>query len=169
MWSGAKGRLCAHGRSGVYRCLRHARTIISPGAWASTIGHRGCMTFYELMIQDTSLMQQNFPTKTEHAYCVLRRVIVTGGFDDGAPLDEVELMSRFDVGRTPIREAIKRLAGEEFSIWHPHRTPHVRSTSADDLASLFEARHFFEIPAVRFAAQRGTPAELELMEQVCRD
>jgi len=111
--------------------------------------------------------EQNFPTKTEHAYWVLRRAIVTGGFDDGAPLDEVELMSRFDVGRTPIREAIKRLAGEEFIIWHPHRTPHVRSTSADDLASLFEARHFFEIPAVRLAAQRATPAELELMEQVC--
>src|ERR1700683_3665776 len=125
------------------------------------------MTFYELAIQDTSLMQQNFATKTEHAYWVLRRAIVTGGFDDGAPLDEVELMSRFDVGRTPIREAIKRLAGEEFIIWHPHRTPHVRSTSADDLASLFEARHFFEIPAVRLAAQRATPAELELMEQVC--
>ena len=110
--------------------------------------------------------KQNFATKTEQAYWVLRKAIVTGEFNDWASLDEVELMSRVDVGRTPIREAIKQLASEEFVVWHSHRTPYVRSTSADDLAALFEARHLFEIPAARLAAQRATPADLDLMQRL---
>ncbi|MBL8643516.1 MAG: GntR family transcriptional regulator [Rhodospirillaceae bacterium] len=111
------------------------------------------------------MSEQTFSTKTEQAYWVLRKAIVTGEFGDWAPLDEVELMSQIDAGRTPIREAIKRLASEEFVVWHPHRTPHVRTTSADDLAALYEARQTFEVTAVRLAAQRATPADIELMEK----
>jgi GntR family transcriptional regulator, rspAB operon transcriptional repressor len=107
---------------------------------------------------------QTFTTKTEQAYWILRKAIVTGEFGDWAPLDEIELMSRIDVGRTPIREAIKRLASEEFVVWHPHRTPHVRTTSADDLASLYEARQIFEVTAARLAAERATPMDLEILE-----
>ena len=109
---------------------------------------------------------QTFTTKTEQAYWILRKAIVTGEFGDWAPLDEVELMSRIDVGRTPIREAIKRLANEEFVVWHPHRTPHVRTTSADDLASLYEARQIFEVTAARLAAERATPIDLETLEKL---
>jgi DNA-binding GntR family transcriptional regulator len=111
------------------------------------------------------MSDQTFSTKTEQAYWILRRAIVTGEFEDWAPLDEVELTSKFDVGRTPIREAIKQLASEEFVVWHPHRTPHVRSTSADDLAQLYEARQIFEVTAARLAAARATSADLEIMER----
>jgi len=109
---------------------------------------------------------QTFTTKTEQAYWILRRAIVSGEFSDWAPLDELELMSRIDVGRTPIREAIKRLASEEFVVWHPHRTPHVRTTSADDLASLYEARQIFEVTAARLAAERATPMDLDALERL---
>lgn len=112
------------------------------------------------------MTEQAFSTKTEQAYWVLRKAIVTGEFADWAPLDEVELMSRVDVGRTPIREAIKRLASEEFVVWHPHRTPHVRTTSADDLAALYEARQTFEVTAVQLAAQRANQDDLDLMERL---
>jgi len=109
---------------------------------------------------------QTFTTKTEQAYWVLRKAIVTGEFSDWAPLDEVELMSKIDVGRTPIREAIKRLASEEFVVWHPHRTPHVRTTSADDLASLYEARQIFEVTAARLAAERASAVDLKALEKL---
>src|SRR5579862_8417000 len=112
---------------------------------------------------------QTFSTKTEQAYWALRKAIVTGEFDDWAPLDELELMSQFDVGRTPIREAIKQLASEEFVVWHPHRTPHVRTTSADDLAPLYEARQIFEVTAARLAAERATTADLALMERLSEE
>jgi DNA-binding GntR family transcriptional regulator len=113
-----------------------------------------------------SSRKQTFSTKSERAYWALRKAIVTGEFADWAPLDEVELMARFDVGRTPIREAIRQLANEEFVVWHRRRTPHVRTTSAEDLAPLFEARHIFEIPAARLATERATTADLALMEHI---
>jgi DNA-binding GntR family transcriptional regulator len=114
------------------------------------------------------MTEQNFSTKTEQAYWVLRKAIITGEFGDWAPLDEVELMSRIDVGRTPIREAIKRLAGEDFVVWYPHRTPHVRTTSADDLTALYEARQTYEMTAVRLAAERATQSDLDIMEQLVK-
>jgi DNA-binding GntR family transcriptional regulator len=114
------------------------------------------------------MSDQPFATKTEQAYWMLRKGIVTGEFADWAPLDEVELMGRLDVGRTPIREAIKRLASEEFVVWYPHRTPNVRTTSADDLASLYEARQLFEVPAARLAAEHATEADIDTMEKISR-
>jgi DNA-binding GntR family transcriptional regulator len=110
---------------------------------------------------------QNYTTKTEQAYWNLRKAIVTGEFGELSPLDETVLMERIDVGRTPIREAIKRLSSEEFVVWHPHRTPHVRSTSIDDLAALFEARQIFEVKAALMAAERATAADLDAMEKLC--
>lgn len=113
------------------------------------------------------MSQQTYLTKTEQAYWNLRKAIVTGEFADWSPLDESELMVRIDVGRTPIREAIKRLASEEFVVWHPHRTPHVRTTSVDDLAALYEARQIFEVKAALLAAERATSADLDAMERLC--
>ncbi len=106
-------------------------------------------------------------TKTERTYWLLRHAIVSGELPEDTALDDVELMSRFDVGRTPLREAIKRLALEEFVIWPPHRTPYVRTTSAYDLAQLYEARHIFEIPAAQLAAERATDADLNQLEKHC--
>lgn len=113
------------------------------------------------------MADQNYTTKTEQAYWNLRKAIVTGEFGELSPLDETVLMERIDVGRTPIREAIKRLASEEFVVWHPHRTPHVRSTSIDDLAALYEARQIFEVKAALLAAERATAADLATMEKLC--
>lgn len=111
--------------------------------------------------------EQTYLTKTEQAYWNLRKAIVTGEFSDLSPLDESVLMERIDVGRTPIREAIKRLASEEFVVWHAHRTPHVRTTSIDDLASLYEARQIFEVKAAMIAVERATKADLDAMEHLC--
>lgn len=115
----------------------------------------------------TSTSEQTFATKTERAYWALRKAIVTGEIGEASALDDFELAARFDVGRTPIREAIKRLALEELIIWLPHRTPHVRTTSVDDLTQLYEARHFLEIPAARLAAERATNSDLNDMKQYC--
>ncbi|MGH6634139.1 MAG: GntR family transcriptional regulator, partial [Sphingopyxis sp.] len=106
-------------------------------------------------------------TKTDRAYWSLRRAIVVGDLPEDSALDDGELMSRYDMGRTPIREAIKRLALEEMVIWPPHRTPHVRTTSPSDLAQLYEARHIFELPAARIAAERATIAQLDELTAYC--
>ena len=48
-------------------------------------------------------------TKTDVAYQVLRRAIVTGDIGPNEPLDENALLQRYQFGRTPLREALKRL------------------------------------------------------------
>lgn len=106
-------------------------------------------------------------TKSEEAYWAIREAIVTGEIKEEAQLDDAELMLRFGVGRTPLREALKRLAMEEFVIWPAHRTPYVRTTSASDLSQLYEARHIFEVPAARFAAERASQSELRKLADAC--
>jgi DNA-binding GntR family transcriptional regulator len=93
-------------------------------------------------------------TKSDHAYQVLRRAIVAGAIEADTPLDEDALMARYGLGRTPMREALKRLSLEDFVTWLPHSTPFVRSFGPEDLHRLFEARLVLDEPVARLAAQR---------------
>ena len=106
-------------------------------------------------------------TKTDRAYWALRRAIVSGEIREEALLDDADLVIRLGTGRTPVREAIKRLAAEELVVWPPHRTPFVRSTSAADIGHLYEARHLLEVPAARLAAQRATSADVAVLSERC--
>lgn len=103
-------------------------------------------------------------TKADLAYRALRRAIVTLDIEGGEPLDEVVLGERFGVGRTPLREALKRLALEQLVVAPPHRTPYVRSFSLTDLQPLFETRLLLEVPVAGAAAERATEADLIALE-----
>jgi GntR family transcriptional regulator, rspAB operon transcriptional repressor len=100
------------------------------------------------------------PTKADGAYDALRRAIVVGEIEADSPLDDAELAARYGVGRTPVREALKRLAMEEFIRWPPRRTPYVRDLSLHDVHRLYESRLLIEVPAARLAAERITEAQL---------
>lgn len=100
-------------------------------------------------------------TKADQAYERLRREIVIGAIDGETPLDEAEMMRRFDLGRTPFREALKRLALEQFVIWPPRRTPFVRTIGAGDLARLYEARLILEEHTASAAAERASDSEID--------
>ncbi len=99
-------------------------------------------------------------TKADVAYRALRQAIVTMGIDGEEPLDEAALGERFGVGRTPLREALKRLALEQLVIAPPHRTPYVRSFNLMDLQPLFETRLLLEVPVAGTAAERATAKDL---------
>ncbi len=103
-------------------------------------------------------------TKADVAYGALRRAIVTLEIEGGEPLDEVALSERFGIGRTPLREALKRLALEQFVVAPPHRTPYVRSFNLTDLQPLYETRLLFEVPVAGVAAERATAADLTALE-----
>jgi DNA-binding GntR family transcriptional regulator len=105
-------------------------------------------------------------TKTDVAYETLRRAIVTGQIGTDEPLDENVLITRFDLGRTPLREALKRLALEQFVSWPSHSTPFVRGVSAQELAWLFQARLILEEPASRIATERMSDAELDSLDEL---
>lgn len=103
-------------------------------------------------------------TKADTAYGALRRAIVTLAFEGGEPLDEVALGDRFGVGRTPLREALKRLALEQLIVAPPHRTPYVRPLNLTDVQPLYETRLLLEVPVAGLAAERITPAELAALD-----
>ena len=88
-------------------------------------------------------------------------MIVSTELAPGAVVDERELSARFGIGRTPMREAIRRLAREKLIEVYPRRGMFVTTVELRDLASLSEVRLALEPLAARLAARRATDAERE--------
>ncbi len=112
-------------------------------------------------------MRDTGSTKTDQAYVVLRRAIVQGDLPEDLPLEDGVLIKRFGFGRTPLREAIKRLSDEQFINYPPHRTPYVRGIRVVELARLYEARHLLEEPVARLAARRAAEAQIDGLSRIC--
>jgi DNA-binding GntR family transcriptional regulator len=93
---------------------------------------------------------------SEQAYQAIRAMIVSLDLRPGAVIDERLLMERLGIGRTPIREALRRLAQERLVEVFPRRGMFVTSVEIRDLASLAEVRSVLEGSAAGLAARRST-------------
>jgi len=93
---------------------------------------------------------------SEQAYSQLRDMIVRLDFAPGDVLREDALQERLGLGRTPIREALQRLAREHFITVIPRRGMFVSGIDVSELSMLFETRTVLEPYAARLAAARGT-------------
>jgi DNA-binding GntR family transcriptional regulator len=89
----------------------------------------------------------------------LRDRIVDLRLPPGSRLREDELMREMGIGRTPLREAVKRLALEHLVEVRPRRGTIVTDVHAEDIARFAEVRAELEAHAARLAAER-MPAEL---------
>jgi DNA-binding GntR family transcriptional regulator len=90
----------------------------------------------------------------DHAYHQLRDRIVTLRLAPGTLLREDELMRELDIGRTPLREAIKRLALENLVVVQPRSGTFVTSVDAADIIHISEVRADLEAQAAELAALR---------------
>lgn len=106
-------------------------------------------------------------TKTQMAYADVRKAIVAHELPDATPLDESLLLSMFPVGRTPLREALKRLNFEGFLHWPAHQAPIIRDVAAHELQRLYETRRLIEPTVARLAAKRATPRDHQQMRHYC--
>jgi DNA-binding GntR family transcriptional regulator len=95
----------------------------------------------------------------DRAYAELRDRIVTLRIAPGAPIDEDELGSELGIGRTPVREAIKRLALENLVTVFPRRGTFASEINITDLADISDVRLQLEGHAAYRAAQRITDAQ----------
>jgi DNA-binding GntR family transcriptional regulator len=86
--------------------------------------------------------------------------IVEGEFEDGERLDEVKLATRFGVSRTPLREALRMLAGSGLVELIPRRGAFVRHPGIVELVEMFEVMAELEALCGRLAARRISPGEL---------
>lgn len=100
----------------------------------------------------------------------LRTSILAGEFRPGERMFEVNLSERLKVSRTPIREALKVLAGEGLLDYAPNRGYHVREYSVDDIVQAYEIRAVLEGLAAKRAAQLGMSDEgRAVVEAALRD
>ena len=93
----------------------------------------------------------------ERAYVELRDRIVTLHLPPGTVLREDELMHDLGTGRTPLREAVKRLALENLVEVQPRRGTFVTAVEAADIQSITEVRAELEGYAAELAALRLDP------------
>jgi DNA-binding GntR family transcriptional regulator len=100
----------------------------------------------------------------EQAYDAVRDMIVSLELRPGAVVSERELMERLGIGRTPVREALHRLAQEKFVEVYPRRGMFVTTVEIRDLAALCEVRLPLEGQAARLAALRATEEDREELE-----
>lgn len=109
------------------------------------------------------------PTDSDQAYRRLKERIVTVEMQPGAVIREADLMSDLDLGRTPIREALKRLEAEDLVISAPHRGMHVAEISITDLTQMYEVRVELEALSAQLAAKRVQPKQLEGMRSLAAE
>ena len=105
----------------------------------------------------------------EHAYMELRDRIVTLQLPPGTVLREDELMGELGIGRTPLREAVKRLALENLVDVQPRRGTFVSAVEAADIQNITEVRAELEGYAAELAALRLDPGTRGTAEALLRE
>jgi len=95
----------------------------------------------------------------DQAYFSIRELIVTLELAPGSVVSESALMQRLNMGRTPIREAMRTLAHEHLIEVYPRRGAFVAGIDTRDLTALSELRALLEPEAAKLAAKRSTQAD----------
>ncbi|MER6711674.1 MULTISPECIES: GntR family transcriptional regulator [unclassified Streptomyces] len=95
----------------------------------------------------------------ERAYRAIRDRLVMLEIRPGAPIHEEQLAQSLGVGRTPVREALKRLQYERLITTYPRRGTFATEVNITDLAHISEVRQELEPLAAAQAARRATAAD----------
>lgn len=103
---------------------------------------------------------------SDTAYRLLLDRIVDLSIPPGAILNEQFLATELDFGRTPVREALARLATDRFVTILPRRGVIVAPITFEDVLAMFEARETIECGIAYIAATRVTEADLEEMRRL---
>jgi DNA-binding GntR family transcriptional regulator len=103
------------------------------------------------------------PTDADKAYREIKNKIITVEMPPGSTIHELRLMGELNLGRTPIREALKRLQAENLVVVAPRRGMFVAEIAITDLQQVYEVRVELESLCARLAAERITP---ELLEEI---
>lgn len=96
------------------------------------------------------------PNKADQAFLDIERMIVLQELAPGTLVSEKHLMECTGLGRTPVREALQRLARERLVEIHPNRGVLVPAASIEAQLKLLELRRTLEPFAVRLAAIRAS-------------
>jgi DNA-binding GntR family transcriptional regulator len=102
-------------------------------------------------------------TVVDHVYASLREGILDGTLPHGSRLPQGSLAQDFGVSRTPLREALRRLATEGLVVFSPNRGATVSDFDFGDRRQVWVARAIVEPGAARLAADTRDPAMIGRM------
>lgn len=100
------------------------------------------------------------------AYEDLKKRIVLQDLAPGEPLYEKELMEKYEIGRTPLREVLLDLKRARFVQMIPNRGTFVSPMDINEIKSVMEMRVPLETLAGRLAVDRITAKEIESLESI---
>jgi DNA-binding GntR family transcriptional regulator len=110
------------------------------------------------------------PTAVDHAYEMIWKQLIVSGGRDGQRLSDVTLAAQLGVSRTPVRQALVRLAEDGLVVSDPRRGFWVRTFTSRDVSEIYTLRSALEVLALRLAAPRLDPddlvAQLELATEL---
>ncbi|MBO1754559.1 GntR family transcriptional regulator [Allobranchiibius sp. CTAmp26] len=103
---------------------------------------------------------------TEAAYQALKERLVLLDIAPGAPINEQGLSAELAIGRTPLREALKRLESDHLVVSFPRRGTFASPVDMTALSEISEIRRALEPLAARIAAQRSAEVDRYEMERL---
>jgi GntR family transcriptional regulator, rspAB operon transcriptional repressor len=103
-------------------------------------------------------------TDAQRACVQIKERIITTRMPPGSVIHETELMDELNLGRTPIREALKQLEVEKLVVVVPRRGIFVSEVSFTDLQDTQEIRIELDALCVRLAVERSSPAQITAMQ-----
>ena len=113
--------------------------------------------------------EQTRPSMEQVVYDKLKHSILHRQLAPGTQLVESTISDRLQVSRTPIRNAIKKLASEGLINVIPNRGAFVIQPSLDEITQAYEARIELECVAVRLSIARITKKDIATLKQLVND
>jgi DNA-binding GntR family transcriptional regulator len=123
----------------------------------------------------STLRTQNDSLVIEHdnlddkIYQRLKTMITESQLEPGKRILQEQLARDMGVSRTPLVNALKRLAQEGLLEWLPRRAIYVKRFTPREVAQIFEVREGLEPMAARMAARRIDPGEVDELEEMFKE
>jgi DNA-binding GntR family transcriptional regulator len=105
----------------------------------------------------------------DSVYARLRDLILSNELRAGQKLVDRDLAGQLGVSRTPVREALGRLAMMGLVEARSRRGYYVKQYTAEEMSDLYEFRKILEVSAARLAAENATPEHISRFEQILEE
>ena len=113
--------------------------------------------------------RQDDESFADFAYRILCDELIVLDIKPGEPLNDEVISRRLGVGRTPIREAMKRLESDHLVVAYPRRGTFAAGVDIKDLAEISEIRHLLEPAAAARAARIASPQLRQELRDFARE
>jgi len=98
-------------------------------------------------------------------YQEIQKDILSGAIPSNTKLTEAAVCKRYNVSRTPVREAFRQLEADGLIENIPNRGAFVSGLTKRDISDLFDLRALFEIQAVEWAIKRMTAEDIDALKE----